>query len=104
MGTALPFPTIFPANPPILFRFFVGNAYSAARILNGASDRSTTLLGFQCRPAPLSLGHTLRKGQGDVAWGVRQTRRYPGPQAGPQGGPCPVLPLGTGALPVFDRR
>src|SRR6266436_9116011 len=73
------------------------------RSLDGDNDCPTTLLDFQRRPTPLSLGHPLRKGQGNVGRCRGEARRDSCTKAGSQGRPDIVLSLGPGAHAVFDR-
>src|SRR5260370_18610046 len=73
------------------------------RSLNGDTDCATTLLDLQRRPTPLPLGHSFRKGQGNVARRRGQARRDSRPEAGAQGRPGTVLPRSSGAHAVFHR-
>src|SRR2546425_5476827 len=72
------------------------------RSLDGDNDCATTLLDLHRRPTPLPLGHSFRKGQGNVAWRRVETRRDPGVKTGAQGRPGIVLSRGPGTHPVFD--
>jgi len=73
--------------PHILFGFRPASVYIARE--SGAdvdSDPSNpSLLDLQRRPAPLSLGHTIRKRQGDVAWSRGEGGRDTGPETGEKG-------------------
>src|SRR5260370_5367156 len=63
------------------------------RSLDGDTDCGTTLLDFQRRPAPLSLGHAVRKGQGDVAGRRSEARPDSCPKTRGQGRPRVLLSL-----------
>src|SRR5579863_5953645 len=70
---------------------------------DGDCDSSdTTLLDLQHGPASLPLGHTVCEGQGNVARGRCEARRYPRAQAGEARGSRAVLPLRAGAVTLFD--
>src|SRR5215467_4757530 len=72
--------------------------------LDDPNDCYTTLLDLQRRPSPLSLGHSLRKRERDVAWRRSKARCDPGAQAGTQGRPRAVLSLRTRAVALFACR
>src|SRR3982074_2718287 len=72
------------------------------RSLDGTSDRATTLLDFQRRPAPLPLGYAFREGQRNVARRRRETGCDPRIETGAQGRPGAVLSLRTRAVALLD--
>src|SRR5216684_5334618 len=73
------------------------------RSLDGNNHCSTTFLDLQRRPAPLSLGHPVRKGQGDVARRRGEARCDSRFETGAQGRPDTLLSRDAGAHPVLDR-
>src|SRR6267143_2737151 len=101
----IPYTIPAPLTPIFCFAFWMPACILLpTRTLDGNTDCSTTLLDLQRRPTPLSLGHSFRTGQGDVARRRVQARRNSRLETGAQGRPGIVLPLGPGANAVFDRR
>src|SRR6266851_2500145 len=84
------------------FAFSRRPMYSADSKPDGTSDRATTLLDLQRRPAPLPLGYAFRKRQRDVARRRRKAGRNPRAETGAQGGPRAVLSLRAGEVALFD--